>query len=320
MRLQNYKNVRVLVTGGSGFIGANLVRSLINEKAKVSLFLRSNSKTWRLNDVLNKTEVYNVDIANNKQVKNTVDKIKPQVVFHLAAYGAYPSQKDLMPTIQTNLLGTGNLLEALNKFDYLNFVNTGTSSEYGYKKKPMKETDLLEPNFFYAAIKASTSMLGQVFAKQFNKPVVTLRPFSIYGEWEEPGRFIPTIIANCLTSKTIKLVPGKQVRDFLYVKDLVRAYLMAGLRSDLGGEIINIGSGKQSLISQAAKTIIKLVGNPVKIKVGAYTPRTWDTTNWQADIGKANKVLKWKPEYSLEAGLKQAIEWYHVNLRYYEIN
>ena len=313
----NYKNKTVLVTGGSGFIGANLIRSLINQRAKVRLLLRPNSNTWRLNDILNKTVVYDVDITNNKQVKNAVNKIKPQVIFHLAVYGAYPAQTDFLPIIKTNILGTVNLLEATKNINYLSFINTGTSSEYGFKTKPMKETDSLEPTFFYAASKASTSFFCRIFAKEFNKPIITLRPFSAYGDWEEPGRFIPTIITNCLANKSIKLVPGKQVRDFLYVEDVVKAYLTAGLRSDLKGEIFNIGSGKEYLVSQVAKKIVKLINKPVKVIVGAYKPRRWDTTSWQADITKAKKILNWGPRFPLDSGLKKAIVWYNNNLKYY---
>lgn len=316
--MENYKNKKVLVTGGSGFIGANLVRSLINQRAKVSLFLRPNSNTWRLNDILNKTKVYQVDIADGKAVSKAVEIIKPQIIFHLAAYGAYPTQKELLPIIKTNILGTTNLLEATKNINYLSFINTGTSSEYGFKTKPMKETDSLDPTFFYATTKAATSMIAKVFSQQFNKPIITLRPFSIYGDWEEPGRFIPTIITNCLINKPIKLVPGKQVRDFLYVEDVVKAYLIAGLRSDLKGEIFNIGSGKEYLVSQVAKKIVKLINKPVKVIVGAYKPRRWDTTSWQADITKAKKILKWQPQFSLDAGLQKAINWYKRNLNYYE--
>jgi len=317
MKLSDYKNKRILVTGGGGFLGANLVRELINHQAKVNLFLRSSTEPWRLSDVINKVKVYQVDLSNEKKVKEAVKKIKPQIIFHLAAYGCYPSQTNIDQIIKTNIQGAVNLLEALNHLNYQSFVNTGTSSEYGYKNKPMKEDDLLEPTFFYAASKASTTLFCQVFAKQFNKPIITLRPFSIYGDWEESSRFIPTIITSCLKNKTIKLVPGKQVRDFLYVKDLTKAFLLAGLKNNLGGEIINIGSGKQYLIKETAEKIIQLVGNKVKVKIGAYKPRKWDTDFWVADINKAEKLLNWKPEYSLKQGLMKSIKWYRINLKLY---
>lgn len=305
----NYKNKTVLITGGSGFIGANLVRSLINQNAKPHLFLRSEANTWRLKNVLRKIKIHNTDITNKPAVKKIIKKIKPQVIFHLAVYGAYPQQTNLETTIRTNIFGTVNLLEAIKNSQTV-LVNTGTSSEYGFKNKPMKETDSLEPTFAYAASKAATSWLGRIFSQQFNQPIITLRPFSIYGDWEEPTRFIPTIINNCLKNQPIKLVAGKQVRDFLYVEDMVKAYLMAGQRLDLRGEIFNIGSGKQVLVSEVAREIIKLVNNPVTVKVGAYQPRQWEANNWQADISKAKKILKWQPQFSLEQGLKKTITWW----------
>lgn len=310
--MKNYKNKNVLVTGGSGFVGANLVRALIKQNAKVNLFLRPEAQTWRLKDILKQVKVHPVNITNPAAVRRVVKKIRPQVIFHLAAYGAYPTQTGIMPAIQTNILGTVNLLEAFRNIN-CTFINTGTSSEYGYKQKPMKETDVLEPTFPYAATKASATLVGQVFAKQFNRPFVTLRPFSIYGPWEEPSRFIPTIINNCLTGQPIKLTPGKEVRDWVYVEDMVRAYLLAGIRPDLSGEIFNIGSGKQTTILATAKTIIKLIDRPVELKIGAYPPRIWDTNFWVADRSKAKKMLNWEPQHSLVQGLKKTIDWFKTN-------
>ncbi|MEK7513626.1 MAG: SDR family NAD(P)-dependent oxidoreductase [Patescibacteria group bacterium] len=307
--MNSYKNRTVLVTGGSGFIGANLVRSLINQSAKVHLFLRPKAKIWRLTEIIKKTKIYNVDITDKQSIEKAIIKIKPQVIFHLAVYGAYPQQTNLGATIKTNIIGTVNLLEAIKNSQTV-LVNTGTSSEYGCKNKPMKETDSLEPAFFYAASKAATSYLCRIFSQQFNQPIITLRPFSIYGDWEEPERFVPTIINSCLKKQPIKLVAGKQVRDWLYVEDITRAYLMAGERSDLRGEIFNIGSGKQVLVSKVARKIIKLINNPVPVKIGAYKPRQWEANNWQADISKAKKILSWEPKYNLEQGLKKTIAWW----------
>ncbi len=210
----------------------------------------------------------------------------------------------------TNILGTLNLLEAIKTINLQAFINTGTSSEYGYKQLPMKETDLLTPNSFYASSKASISLFCQVFAQQFNQPIITLRPFSIYGDWEEPTRFIPTVITSCLKNKSIRLVSDNQRRDFLYVKDMTRAFLLAGLSSNCNGEIINVCSGKQYLITKTAQKIIKLIGNPVKIKKQAYPSRRWDTNYWLGNRQKAKKLLNWEPKYSLEAGLIKSINWH----------
>lgn len=174
----------------------------------------------------------------------------------------------------------------------------------------MKETDVLEPNFAYAATKASATLIGQVFSRKFNLPVTTLRPFSVFGNWEESSRFIPTIINSCLHYQPIKLVPGKIVRDFLYVDDMIRAYLLAGLNPDLGGQIFNIGSGRQYSIRETTEKIIKLIGNQVKVIIGTYQPRQWDTNYWVADRSKAKKLLGWQPQFSLEQGLTKTIAWW----------
>lgn len=310
---------KILITGASGFVGSCLLREVINRFAKANtfIFLRKNSKTWRIKDLLNKTKVLEVDLLDKNRVKTALSKIKPNIIFHLAAYGAYPAQNSLEDAIKANILGITNLLTSLEKIDFKLFVNTGSSSEYGYKSKPMKETDFLEPASFYAATKASATMIAYTFGVLNRLPIVTLRLFSVYGPYEEPGRFIPTAIISALEGRDINVVRGPK-RDFIYVKDVVDAYLSCLKLKDFDHRIFNICSGSQTSIEKAAKAIVKLTNSSSKINVGTYEKRPWDTNYWVGDNTLAKKILKWEPRYDFEKGLYESIKWFSNNTRFYE--
>lgn len=303
----------ILITGAAGFIGANLTHKLVSLKNKVHIFVKPTTNLWRLKNVLPFIKLYNVQLTNKAQLRKIIKRIKPGIIYHLATYGAYPAQADQISIINTNIMGTANLITALNSGSYECFINTGSSSEYGFKRKPMKETDLLKPESFYAATKAVSSYYCQIIAKGYNKPIATIRPFSVYGPYEEAGRFIPTVITNTLLGKSVYLTPGSIRRDFIYINDLIDAYLKIALsiknRKNYG-EIFNIGSGKQYTNNQVVNIIAKIINKKISVIKGGYQKRNWDTDFWVADITKAKKQLNWKPKYPLKSGLRETINWF----------
>lgn len=301
---------RYLVTGAAGFVGSNLVRLLVG-KGKVFCAIQPKDNLWRLNDIKKKISLIPLDLADFDAVRRAVKTAKPDYIFHLAAYGTYPSQRDFRKIFNANTLGTANLLEALNPLPYQAFVMTGSSSEYGYKDKPMKESEVLEPNSFYSATKGAATLIAQAYGMVEHKPTVILRLFSIYGPWEEPGRFIPTAIAKCLKGNALTVTSGKEVRDFVYIDDAIAALLVAAKKANrLRGQIFNIGSGKQMKITDAAKKISKILGISGKITIGGYQSRPWDaTTSWQADTRKSRTLLDWQSTTSFEHGIKKTAAW-----------
>lgn len=315
MLINNYV---ILITGGAGFIGANLTRRLV-DKNKIHLFLKPTTNLWRLKDIISKLTIHNQDLTDFKNLTKTVHKIKPDIIYHLATHGAYSTQTDPIQMINTNLKTTANLILALDEIDYKCFVNTGSSSEYGFKTKPMKEDDLLEPNSFYAATKASGTYLCQVLARSQKKPIITFRPFSVYGPYEEGTRLIPTVILNILHNQPVKLTVNLAKRDFIYVEDLIDCYLLLAkkINKKIYGEVYNAGTGKQYSNGEIVETIKNLTKKKVKILKGAYQNRTWDTSFWVADISKITKDIGWKPKYTLEKGLEKTINWFKQNERLY---
>lgn len=300
-----------MITGGGGFIGANLTRKLLDRGYEVNLIWKSTTNPWRIEDIKNKIKLYEVDLLDQESLIKFLKKIKPKAIFHLAAHGAYPIQLDLNKMIDVAIKGTLNLLFASKNIDYDIFVNTGSSSEYGLKKRSMKEDDLLEPVTFYAATKASSTLLCQVFAKQYKKNVVTYRPFSVFGPYEEPTRFIPTIIRNAFSDKPIDLTESEIRHDFIYIDDVVDAYIASiKNKNNLRAKIINLGSGKQYSNMEVAKMILRLTKSNSKIRKQKYSNRSWDSGYWLANTKVSAELLGFKPNTNLSSGLLKTINWF----------
>lgn len=303
---------RILVTGASGFVGANLTHYLAGLGYHPHVILRRNSNIWRIRDIASRIKMHPADLENKAQVRRVVKKIRPEIIYHCAAYGGYHFQKDLGRIISANITGTVNLLEACAGAGFRCFVNTSTSSEYGIKDKPMKEKDLPEPVSAYGAAKASATLLCHQFARSKGLPVVTLRLFSPYGYFEDARRLIASVILSCMHKKAPLLSSRYSVRDFVFIDDVLRAYLKAAARiQDIAGELINIGSGRQHSVGQVVKEIINLSGSrSAPIWEAVDNPRI-EPSLWVADISKARKELDWEPRFDLTSGLKKTISWFN---------
>jgi len=308
---------RILITGATGFVGACLARRLVGMGSQVAAIMRENSDTWRINDILKDIRVCHGDLLDQEQVRQIVKDTRPEIIFHLATYGAYSFQNRIDRIFDTNILGTLHLITALTGTEFDILVNTGSSSEYGVKDNPMAESDLLEPINVYGASKASATLLCQSLARSMDLAVVTLRLFSAYGPYESGGRLIPYIITSCLGGKDLDVTKGEQRRDFLFVEDIVESYLMAASSRRHAGQIFNIGSGKGYMIKEVIQKIVEQVGNPVSVRWGAVPYRKGEMWTWQADISRAESVLGWTPGTSLEDGLRKTIEWFRGNMHLY---
>jgi nucleoside-diphosphate-sugar epimerase len=315
----NLNNKKILITGAGGFVGSVLLREIIKKypNAKIYITLRQSTNTWRIKDLLKKTKVLPVDLTDFKVLKNSLQKIKPEIIFHLASYGAYPKFNSLPLAIKTNIVGLQNLLLALEGINYQTFVNTGTSSEYGFKAHPMKEKDMLEPNSFYASTKASATLIANTYGTLNSKPVLTLRLFSVYGPYEEQERLVPTVILRALKNLPLCVVGDNQKRDFVYIEDVVDAYIKCCSLKKFDQRIFNICSGKQFSIVNVVKMIKKITNSSSKIMIGNYDKRPWDTSYWVGDKTQSSNVLKWKTSNSLEQGLTKSVEWFKNNYHLY---
>lgn len=304
---------RIIVTGGSGFVGANLVHKLVSKGYEVHLLVNKNSDLWRLRNIEQQISVHHDVLRNKSKLSKLIKTILPYAVFHLATYGSYPSQKNISQILKTNIIFTNNLLEVLINIPYKQFVIAGSSSEYGKKDRAMRETDMLDPNNFYAAAKAAQTHLAITYSRIYNKPACVLRLFNIYGYYEEQGRLVRSVIESALANKPILLSTGKEARDFVFAEDVADAFIHTLNLPSIYGEVFNIGSGVQTSIKELAEKIKQIVVSKSEIKLNSYPGRVWDSMHWRADVSKAKKIFGWQAKISLTQGLKKTIVWYIRN-------
>jgi len=252
------------------------------------------------------------DLNDGEHLRDLVSDIQPTIIYHLAVHGAYSSQTNADQIILTNVFGTWNLLKACSEVDYKVFVNTGSSSEYGYKQNAMRETDLLEPNSYYAVAKSAQTLVSQHMACADRRPINTFRLFSAYGPYEEPSRLIPTLIDRAFSGKPLEMVSPDTARDFVYIEDVLEAYLQIGQLSLQRGEIFNIGTGIQSTMREVVRAVLRATDSSVKVHWGSMPARSWDAETWLADATKVRRILKWSPTTSLADGIKKTADWYRT--------
>lgn len=300
----------IAVFGAGGFIGSNLFRFIINLRDDVYAITSTSFVPWRLDD-LRPDRIIKGDITRKSDVRNLFDKYRFKTVFHLAAYGAYSKQSDTKLIYQTNFTGLLHLLEECTHYNIKAFVHAGSSSEYGLNSKAPYETDELQPNNHYAVSKASAAHLIKYYGKILEVPVVNLRYYSIYGEYEEPDRLIPQLIEKGMQQQYPPLVQPDISRDFVYINDAVYATLLAA-NADyrvIGGTSINIASNKKTTIKDIAAAVKEIFQIPADPAWGAFTNRKWDLTEWYGNASFAKKALNWEAVTPLKEGLIKTYDW-----------
>lgn len=306
-----------LVTGGAGFIGANLVRKLLTTGHRIHIVTEKGSPLWRLTSVLNQITVHEIDIANFEKIKALVSNIKPEWIFHLASYGGMPGQNDQETIFYVNFESTVNLVNACKEVGFECFINTGSSSEYGMKNSPMKEDQVLEPVSDYGVAKAAATQFCLKEALTNKLPIYTVRPFSPYGDYEAPARLIPTVLVGALQDKPLSLSSPNFVRDFIYIEDMVDIYLAITKNLPQNHFVFNAGTGTQCSIQDVINTAQAMNDKKLIVQWNASEPRPWEPKRWQADISLAQQVLNWHPHNNLAKGLKKSLTWFKNNLEFY---
>lgn len=303
---------RILLTGSTGFIGANLAHRLVRDGHEVHLLVRpaEMDTRWRLSSIWSDCSIHTVELRQQERVEEIVTAVDPQWVFHLAAYGAYSSQRDVQRIVTTNYNGLVNLVEACLKTGFEAFVNAGTSSEYGWQDHAPVESELAEPNSHYAATKAAATTYCRFVAQQHQRNVSTLRLYSVFGPWEDPTRLIPTLVLRGLQGELPPLVSPTIARDYVYVDDVVDAFISVARTSVYDpGAIFNVGTGVQTTLEglvEQVRTQFRITADPVW---GSMPNRDWDTDIWVCDPTNIQEAIGWKPAYDVEQGLRELARW-----------
>ena len=302
--------MRALVTGAGGFVGANLAAALAGAGHDVVAWVRPGGPTWRLDHLADAIEVAPVELLDGDAVDSAVRSARPDWVFHLAAHGAYSWQRDPETIMQTNLVATVRLLAACQRHGFGAFVHAGSSSEYGFQDHAPTEDELPEPNSDYAVMKAGATTHCRFVAQRDDVHVVTLRLYSVYGPWEEPGRLMPTLVARGLEGRLPPLVSPDTPRDFVSVRDTERAFLRAAERTDVErGSVFNIASSRQTKLREVVEVARAQLGIEAEPEWDTEPQRSWDATVWVGDARRANEQLAWVAEDDLATGFAQLAEW-----------
>lgn len=308
--MNDWAGRRVLVTGAAGFIGANLVRALLDRGAEVHGLVRPDGDVWRLRDLPASLTLQAASIADRARMAGVVAACAPDLVFHLAARGVLHAEQRDPETLVANLLGTACVLEACAARGDLRVVHLGGASEYGKHAGPLCEDDRADPATFYGVTKACATLLARQLARERGLRLTILRPFSVYGPWEARRRFVPSLIAAALDGKELALTPAGLRRDFVHVADVVDACLAAGQRDLPPGEIVNVGSGDEHSNEEVVRLLEEVSGLRVRTRPGAFPPRAADSAHRLASTDKARALLGWTPRHDLASGLRMTFDWW----------
>lgn len=308
----------VLVTGADGFIGSHLVERLIREGCRVRAFVFYNSfNSWGWIDTfsesdLKQIEVFAGDVRDSERVRQAMQDV--DIVFHLAALISIPySYYSPRSYIDTNVVGTLNILQAARELKTERVLTTSTSEVYGTARYvPIDEAHPLQGQSPYSATKISADKIAESFYRSFNTPVTIVRPFNTYGPRQSARAIIPTIITQLLSGiDRIKLGNLNTSRDFNYVRDIVYGFIEIAKSDNTIGEEINIATQKEITIKKLAETLIEIINPDAKIVVEEerLRPEQSEVFRLLGSNQKLMQLIKWKPEYSLRRGLEETISW-----------
>lgn len=321
------KGKKILITGAEGFIGSHLTERLVELGAEVTALVQYNSfNNWGWIDTFDKNIKNSINIVTGdiREYDGMKRIIKGQeVVFHLAALIAIPySYLSPMAYVKTNVEGTTNVLEACREYDVEKIVHTSTSETYGSALYvPIDEKHPLQGQSPYSASKIGADKIAESYFKSFNLPVATIRPFNTYGPRQSARAVIPTIISQILSGKNeIKLGSLTPTRDFNYVKDTAEAFIKIAESEKTIGEVINAGSNYEISIGDTVKKIIHIIGRDVKIICDEkrIRPENSEVNRLWADNNKIKELTEWIPQYSIDDGLKETIQWIKNNMKYFK--
>jgi len=312
--------VRMLITGGAGFIGSEFVRQAVRKGHQVAVVdkLTYAGDVERLSEVRKDITFYKTDISNQEFIEHIFEQENPEVVVHFAAESNVDSSLlDPYPFMCNNVLCTQVLLEVSKKKGVELFVNMSTDEVYGDlgKEGSFTEESPLKPNSPYSTTKASADMLGRAYYRSFGLPVVTIRASNNYGPWQYPEKFVPVIILKALRDEQIPVYgDGTNVREWLYVTDCAEG-IMAAIDRGKAGEIYNIGSKEEKQNIEVAKAILKLLGKGEELIV-FVKDRPGHDFRFSLDTTKAKRYLGWEAKTSFDEGLKKTVEWYIEHLKW----
>lgn len=299
----------IVVTGATGFVGANLFRTILAIRSDVYAVVQR-EKNWRLTDVAD-GNIVAANLVDPAAVKHLVDTVSPNTIFDCIAYGAYSFEQEQQLIYQTNFNSITTLVELLANRSIAAYVHAGTSSEYGTNSAGPTEDAPCVPNSHYAVSKIAASEYLRYMGKTHAFPCANLRLYSVYGPLEDSSRLIPNLLRKALTNTLPSFVDARTSRDFVHISDVCAAFILAAAKMNpaLYGESFNIGAGKKISIGDLAditRSLFKIEQPP---NFGTMEGRSWDLSDWYSNPSKAERLLGWRAQVTLEQGLLDTAKW-----------
>ena len=322
----NWKNKKVIITGSEGFIGSHLTEKLVSLGSQVTAFVLYNSfnscgwiDTFK-KEIRENVKIFFGDIRDEAIVRKALKD--QEIVFHLAALIAIPySYYAPRSFIETNVLGTLNIVQSSREFELMKVIHTSTSEVYGTAKyTPIDESHPLQGQSPYSASKIGADKVVESFYKSFNLPVAVIRPFNTFGPRQSARAVIPTIISQALIGNEVNLGNICAIRDMNYVKNTVKGFINIAQSDKSVGEVINIGSGVGLTVKEIVDIVSKLLNKNIKINLDEkrLRPEKSEVEVLICDYKKAENLINWTPEFSFEEGLIETINWIKNNSKYFK--
>ena len=318
INFEAFKNKKILITGGFGFVGVNLFLAL--KKNNIEPFILD--YFHNVKDIDHKflpfhiddTNYYNVNLVNRKEISETINEICPDFIVHLASITDLKKDIDTaLIATDVNIKGTLHLFDAIKKNPIEGFVFLSTSDIYGGVKPPFKENQRVIPASPYSVTKASVEYFSLLFHEIENLPITILRGFNFFGQFQKSNRVIPFIIMKLIKGEKVNLTLGEQKREFNYIENLIDAILLSLTNKQSFGKIINIGSGNSISIKEVAIKIAERFDLISNLDFGAIPYRENEIWDMYCDNSLAKEILNWTPKIDFEIGLNRTIDWYIEN-------
>lgn len=302
---------KILITGGTGFIGRHLTETLAAQGVAPFVLTRKRRLIFE-NAAVNLIEA---DLADSKLIENLLFDLRPEIIVHLAGC-VYRNDDQPEAFERTNYQATARLLGAAGRIGVEKIVITGTADEYGFQTSPQTESMAAMPVSDYARSKNKAVEYALSRHRNGALPVTIFRPFTVYGIGQPARMFIAQAIESALAGKSFEMSEGLQKRDLLFVADFVNAIIKSLTIGGIEGEIYNIGGGQSFPLRDVAKKIWRIAGADEKLlRIGARQTNRNELHDTEADIGKIKRALNWQPTFSLEEGLNLTIEKAKRDLR-----
>ncbi len=310
--------MKVLVTGGAGFIGSEFVRQAVEKDLETVVVdkLTYAGDLERLKEVKDKISFYKADITNKEFMEHIFKAEKPDVIVHFAAESHVDrSILDATPFIETNVKGTQILLDVAKEIGVNLFINIATDEVYGElgEDGQFYEDTPLNPNSPYSVSKASADMLGRAYYRTYGLPVITVRPSNNYGYWQYPEKLVPVVILKALNDEPIPIYgTGENRREWLFVSDCAEAVFEIIEKGRIG-EVYNVGSGEERKNIDVVKSILQIL-NKSEDLITFVKDRPGHDFRYSLNTDKIKRELGWRAKINFEEGIERTVRWYLRNL------